>query len=216
MTSLQYHCILIFLFVPFCLLAQFEGEIEMSTTSAVSSEKATMTWSMKADQHLMEISSTSPKMKMDYALFVNEGSQEAWFLSQNGGQSAAYKVPYTNLSQSQMNIPLNGTFKKTEETKSISGFSCQKYTIISSTHIIECWISDDTGLTHSDFPSFMSTGDLLGILKLNHVNGIPVSWEMKDTAGNVVLGQYLNKVTSKSIPDSTFDISSYEKNNAGQ
>lgn len=205
---MKYRLILFLIILPFLVFSQFEGEIEMSTTSSKTKEDATMQWSMKNGKHAMAIESKSESYAMNYDLLINETKKEAWFLSNNNGNKSAYSIPYTKLGESnELDLPLNS--KLTEEGyETVAGFNCKKYQIISSTYIVDCWVSDETGITHNDFPSFMNTGDLLGVLKLNKLHGIPVKWEVKNLNGEIILGQYIEKITSKSIADSKFEVPS--------
>lgn len=199
------------------VFAQFEGKIEMKTTNSTNKENASLDWSIKNGKHHMDIQSNSDGYAMDYALLVDEQKKEAWFLTENANNKAAYNIPYTNLNKSELDIPLNSILKDAESKERIAGFDCRKYQIISSTAIVDCWISDDTGITHSDFPSFMNTGDLLGILKLNKIQGIPLKVEIKSASGELINGQYINKITAKSIPDSQFKVpSDYTKNGSSK
>jgi len=213
MNSIKY-IITFLLFLPIMAIAQFEGEIEMTTSSPLTKEAATLTWSIKNGKHALDINSQSTGMTIEYDLLVNDNKKEAWFLSDNNGSKQAYSVPYAQLEQrNDLNIPLNSAVKATEETEKIAGFTAVKYRIISGKSIVDCWLAEDTGLKASDFAAFMSGSDLLNIFKLNTIKGIPLKWEVKDVDGNVTLSQQMTKITSKSISDSTFEVpSDYTKN----
>jgi hypothetical protein len=213
MTSLKYILGICLLVLPIIAFAQFEGKLEMETSNSTKKENASLNWSIKNGKHHLDIQSKSDEYAMDYVLLVNEGKKEAWFLTENESNKAAYAIPYANLNKSELDIPLNSILKDAESTERIAGFDCKKYQIISGTTIVDCWISNDTGITHSDFPSFMNTGDLLGILKLNKIQGIPLKFEIKNTSGELINGQYINKITAKPISDSQFEVpSDYTKN----
>lgn len=217
MTSLKYIWGICLWVLPMLVFAQFEGEIEMKTVNSTQKENASLNWSIKNGKHHMAIQSKSAEYTMEYALLVNEGKKEAWFLTENGNNKAAYAIPYNNLNKNELDIPFNSILKDVESTERIAGFDCKKYQIISSSSIVECWVSDDTGITHSDFPSFMNTGDLLGILKLNKIQGVPLKFEVKTATGELINGQYINKITSKSIADSQFEVpSDYTKNGSSK
>ena len=131
------------------------------------------------------------------------GLATAKILSENGANKSAYAIPYNNLDKNELDLPLNSIVRDLETTEKIAGFDCKKYQIISSTVTVDCWLSNETGLTHSDFPLFMSSGDLLGILKINKIHSIPMKFEVRNSAGDIILGQYIDKITAKKIFDST-------------
>lgn len=185
----------------------------MSTFNASNNEDATLTWSIKDGKHLMDIQSKAGDYAMNYKLLVNEKKQEAWFFSSGQKASGAYAVPYAQLGKSELNLPLNSVVKDSGVSETISGIKCQKYQIISSSYIVDCWVSEEAGMTHSDFPGFMSTGDLLGLLKLNKIRGIPVKFEVKDIAGNIVLSQHMKKITAKKIDNKIFESPAAADNN---
>lgn len=200
---------------PFMISAQFQGEIQMSTSSSTTKENATMSWLLKDGKHAMNIQSTSGENKMTYGLIIDERKGQVWFLSDIQNSKAAYAIPYAQLQKNELNLPLNSVVKDMGASEKIAGFDCQKYQIISSAYIVDCWVSNETGITHSDFPSFMSTGDLLGLLKLNKINGIPMKFEVKNTSDELVLGQSINKIIAKDIKNSQLEVPSDYTQNKG-
>ena len=215
MASSKYILALLLLILPMMVFAQFEGEIEMTTFNASNNENAALTWSIKDGKHLMDIESQADDYVMDYKVLINEKKKEAWFLSADKNPEGAYTIPYAQFEESELNLPLNSIVKDSGISEKIAGADCQKYQIISSTYIVDCWVSDEVGMTHSDFPAFMNTGDLLGLFKLNKIRGIPLKFEVKDAAGNLVLGQYMNKITAKKLADSIFEAPSKNTENSG-
>ncbi len=201
--------IIIFLILPICLIAQFEGEIQMKTFNANLNENSTINWTVKNGQHAMEFSSEYEEYKMDFTLLLND--KEVWMLSQNEDKKA-YQIDINSLNKKNLNLPLNSPLKNKEEKKEIAGVECTLYQMISSDKIITCWISDNTGLTHSDFPSFMQNGELMSLLRVNGIQGIPLSFEIKDVNGELINGQWIEEINQKSINDKVFEIpSDYEK-----
>lgn len=185
----------------------------MTTTSAETGEDATIEWSIKNGEHHMKfVSNTKEKSNFKYSLLIKDLKKELWFLSEEDAKSA-YKIPYQVLDQRDLGLPLNSVVKMTEETKKIAGFECKKYKIISTNNTVHCWIAVDTQLNHNDFPSFMRNGSLFGVLKLNGIKGIPLTFEVKDIDGKILNGQYINNIKPTSLSKKIFEVpSNYEVN----
>ncbi len=189
-------------------MAQFEGKIDMKTFSKDTEENAQVEWSIKDGMYLMSFDSKTEE-RLEYSMLIKDAKKELWFLSVH--DNGAYQIPYQVMSQKDLNLPLNSVVQKTEEKSKKAGFDCIKYKIISTKVTIDIWISDDTGITHSDMPSFMKNGTLLGVLKLNGIQGFPLEFEVKDMAGELLNGQYIEKITAQKLATSSFEVpSNYE------
>ncbi len=193
----------ILFFLPLLAFAQFEGKIDMRTTLTETGENAKVEWFIQSSNHLMNINSESKdQAKMQYGLLIKEKQQETWFLSEN--DNSVYQFPYQTLNRKDLGLPLNSTIKITEEKKKIAGFDCTRYQIISATVTVDCWIGEETGLTHSDFPEFMRNGSLFGVMRLNGIKGIPLIFEVKNLAGDILNGQYIDRITAQKLSADKF------------
>jgi hypothetical protein len=202
--------------LPFGAFAQFEGTLQMATEAKATQETAQVEWQVKDGKHLMAFQSESEGNKMNYSLLIKEGEDKFWFLSKEPSK-AAYAVPMTVLDKRDLGLPLNSVLKPGEKTRKIAGYECQHYRIISTQVTVDCWVATDTGIAPSDFPPFMRNGALMGILRLNGVQGVPLKFEVRDIAEELLNSQTIQKITPKKLTDNTFEVpSDYVKNPGNQ
>lgn len=203
------HLILILTWlIPFWAFAQFEGEIAMQTTHQAIGEEARLIWKIKDKRHLLNISSQTETLSMDYQLLIWEKEQKCWFLSDKPSK-AAYVLPFAQLTKGGLlEVPLNSVVREQGDGGKIASHPCKKYQIATSDTIIEIWMAEGTELAYSDFPDFMNRGNLSAVLRLSSIPGIPLKFEQKDQKGNVALSQEITRITAKSLSDSDFEIPS--------
>ncbi len=198
---------IILFFIPFVIFAQFEGIVQMKTFHKANQEDATVEWKIKDGRHLMSFKSKSGAYNLNYDLLVHEKEKKVWLLGERGSEKAAYPIPYEQFDKknNDFDLPLNSVVKKSDQKSKIAGYEARFITIVSLDVIMECWVSDKTDLTLNDLPAFMTNSDLVSILRIQGIKGVPLQFELKDAAGEILSAQYFEKIQPGTLNAKNFD-----------
>lgn len=187
--------------------AQTEGVVKMTTTNAATKEKANVEWLMKDGNHKMIINGTADGNNINYVLLFPKGDPNGYMLTEVNGQKAKFDIPASALAKAALSG--NISVRISEGTFTVNNFNCKKVIIESDDQILTVWVSTDLPITPDDLPAIMNKGNIMGLLRNNNVDGIPVKIIAKDASGQLQYTQDIESFTPTSVATSEFDMSGY-------
>ncbi len=206
---MKYLFPILFLIIPIFLQAQFEGKIVVKTFNQSINENAEMVWHLKNNHTMINVDSRTEKQKNNYKTIFKQGENYFSVLGNTGIEKKAYIFKNSMMQKKTINLPLNSVFQKTEEIKKINGWECRLYKIASSDTVVECWVSEDTGVMPSDYTDILIKNDpLMALLQFHSIKGIPVQYNVKNIAGELKESFSIQSISSENISDDTFEIPS--------
>lgn len=175
----------------------FEGQIQLTVNNPASSEKADITWFVKNGQHRLDYNTVAEGNSMNYSLVADNAS--AKMIAKDG---SVINIPMETMNKGSYNLV---GYLTTDQAKgqNVSGFNCAKYTIQTKEYMVEYWLSNETGLKSSDFPSFMQKGLFMPANELQS-GSVPVKIVVKDLNGKVVYIQTITAITASNVDAAKF------------
>ena len=172
--------------------SSFEGVITYSTTNAAIDEKATVVWSHKNGNNLMEFDSQAGNQNYQYSMIMGSNDATVFMKSDLGSQEIS--------GVTGEEVFTSGKFVRKMDVKE-AGYNCEMLMFKSGGNDLTYWVTTEIGMTYNDLPKLMRNNmpDLSGIS-----NGIPIKMELRDSNGNLLRSQDLVSVEEKSLDKSKF------------
>ena len=149
-----------------------------------------------------------PDVNNSLLLTYGEGAVPA------GVQKAYYAIPVKNIKADESMNAARLTLTKTGETKSLSGFNCEKIVFKTNRNITEMWVTKDFKPDYYKFfPFFQNSAELMGLSE-EKIQGFPLSSVTKDLSGKVISSSELISAETAELSESDFKVPSDYVNSA--
>jgi hypothetical protein len=183
-------------------VASFEGEIDMSTSTALGrSTPVAMTFELKGAKMRTEAAGSA------YATITDADAHESWTIDPTART-------YTEVALSSKASAPKSKVKavKTARSDTIAGRACDVYEIVDPSvptpSPIEMCMASGLGMIalglSGPFASFAAGEDDAWSEAFSH--GFPLRITMRDPSGKPILDMEANRVERKSVPDSEFQV----------
>lgn len=179
-------------------------------SSASPNADITVTW---------YISDNACKMKMELkdksvtttSYFIPDAGSGALLTYAEGSAPAGQKQTYYSVPLSSIPVTVTagaGRVKvvKTGETKTISGFVCEKIMVFASDSETEMWVTKDFQPNFYQFYKFFRNDYALLGLNEESIKGVPLQITTKDLSGNVMISATPVSAAKTDLPESTFKV----------
>ena len=180
------------------------------TSTANPSANITVTW---------YIAEGKCKMKMEYSdktmttstVFIPDAASGAILTYAEGAAPAGqkqyyYSVPLNSVDASATAKAGRVRVVKSGETKTISGFVCEKVMVYTSDTETEMWVTKDFQPSFYQFYKYFRNDFALLGLNEDAMKGVPMQITTKDLSGNVLTSATPTAASKQNLSDDTFKV----------
>lgn len=184
-------------------------------STSVPNTDITVTWYITdgACKMKMELQDKNGKVISN---FIPDAKSGALLTYAEGEAPAGQKQTYYSIPLSSIPVTVTagaGRIKvvKTGETKTISGFVCEKIMVFAADSETEMWVTKDYQPSFYQFYKFFRNDYALLGLNEESIKGVPLQITTKDLSGNVLISATPVSAAKTELPESTFQVpSGYE------
>lgn len=171
----------------------FEGVITYRTTNAAVNETATVVWSHKRGQNLMEFDSKAGEYDLQYSMTMGTNDGTVFTKSDKGAQEVSGITAEEVFTTAKF-------VRKMKTTE--NGYDCEMLMFKSNGNDLTYWMTSGIAISYGDLPKVVRNNmpDLSGIS-----NGFPLKMELRDPQGNLLRSQEVVSVVESKVDDSKFD-----------
>jgi hypothetical protein len=174
----------------------FTGVVIFTTENFENGEQAEITCYISPPLCRMDIHSTAKEGSTAYSLFFDDNATEVIMIASGSRYSipAATLKPNKYLENILVAVP-------SANTQQVAGYTAQEVTLKSTTAIIRCLVA--SGLSVS-FPAMLNSRGIVGALKENSIQGIPMEIYVSDPNGKPLFTQKITAVTAEQLQPGLF------------
>jgi|GEM_PF-1041130 len=171
----------------------FEGVITFRTTNAAVNETATVAWSHKKGQYLMEFDSKAGDQHLTYSMIMGTNDGTIFSKSDKGTQEISGITGEEMFTTAKF-------VRKTNTTE--NGYNCEMLMFKSNGNDLTYWMTSDIRIGYSHLPKVVRNNmpNLAGIS-----NGFPLKMELRGPDGTLLKSQEVVSVVESKVDDSKFD-----------
>ncbi len=171
----------------------FEGVITYRTTNAAIKESATVVWSHKNGQNLMEFDSKAGDQHLKYSMIMGAKDGTVFTKSDKGAQEISGITGEEMFTTAKF-------VRKTNTTE--NGYNCEMLMFKSNGNDLTYWMTSDFRIGYNHLPKVVRNNmpNLAGIS-----NGFPLKMELRGPDGTLLRSQEVVSVVESKVDDSKFD-----------
>jgi hypothetical protein len=172
----------------------FEGVITFRTTNAAVNETATVVWSHKKGQYLMEFDSKAGEYHLTYSMIMGTNDGTVFSKSDKGGIQEIFGITAEEVFTAAKFV------RKMKTTE--NGYDCEMLMFKSNGNDLTYWMTSGIGISYGDLPKVVRNNmpNLSGIS-----NGFPLKMELRGPDGTLLRSQEVVSVVESKVDDSKFD-----------
>ncbi len=191
--------------LPLCLIAMnvfgFEGTVKQSVTNFNGSgNNATMTWYIGAGSCRIDMDITGKDANGGTTVLLLNPATQSLTMYSLSGDKVYYQMNASAVSGDATNVIVN----KTTETKKISGYTCEKWTVMNTSGSYDVWITKDIDFNAAQYKDLFKGSMELQALAQQGVKGFPLLTESRNGANAAVT----EKVTPGALPAGALSVPS--------